>query len=415
MEVDPAVASLPSFLSFSIAERQSVFNLSLSDINYSAVRDGAIDDYSASLRRICISIAIPRGFTVAKGHSPYDILVALRDTLLMHYMRPLPGYPGKYVFLELMPDAHVLQQTLRRFTLCPAHTPHRPMSGNATGYVRSPRVEEISRDVQYPEFQNYREIIVSHLIPQSISTIRLTDIPRRPDWKLLINGQSFPWPEDTDIHNGLIKITNPSPDAEYENCPPVIFTMEQALEGVVEGVYADSCSETVSVSMHAMPVRKEIRVRLVAGRGIEPARDNLCTAACNVVAVVGGSRRHLTHSSGQTALILTGNEIGMNLKFHYNGPEFSVRAIRREAEIDLVFDRTSRAAYADVLPAAGTATDSGHDDNDNDAGSDDTEDIVNTGQTPSPSAGDKRRLLSTASVAFAIGVAAGLLAAYLFF
>lgn len=283
-----------------------------------------------------ITVAIPRNSILQKQRNLYDLLTDLRDTLFIHYMRPLPGQPGAYLPLAILPDETRLLQTLAQYPLERRPGPHRTMSGHDTVYLRTPRLEQLTLDLQYPEFEPHGKIIIAPSIPNGLPMVRVSDIPRRPAWQLLINGTPSPWPEDTDIYNDRIEIHNPDYDPETHYCNSVRFTIDEAIAGRVPGVDADTIAETVSVTLIPVMRRRLLKIRLTSASRHPAIPLNEEAIARNLVAHIGDSERFL---DPDLTLPLIGEELRSTITFEYRGDDYRITPLRKGGEIEIRLHR----------------------------------------------------------------------------
>ena len=71
-------------------------------------------------------------------------------------------------------DQHVLDEVASEFTISPSPSPNRIMNANAPkGYIvkSDTEIEKLFHDINYPEFDNYSEVIVAESVSQTSYTL----------------------------------------------------------------------------------------------------------------------------------------------------------------------------------------------------------------------------------------------------
>ncbi len=234
---------------------------------YDANRDGALK----------LSISIPRGYRLAGGISPYKLLIELQTVLEKEALTPVPGVPGKYKFKEKFPSVEVFEEVLKNYPLEKFEGRHRPMSATAQSLgvilANDPTTELLFKDVHYPEFTEYKEIVVAQN-SESAPTFPLLEIPRRIKYE---------------IFDGVINITHQLPmyhygyddlitidvlarlnkdRRAYENTE-LKFTINEVREGKNPFVKVDEANERIVVTI-PKPAEKKKRIN-VRVTGVSPS------------------------------------------------------------------------------------------------------------------------------------------------
>ena len=152
-----------------------------------------------------ISIAIPAGYQLQNGVSVLTLLDEIREAFTTLYMEPTLGIEGGYTYKRLSPDKSVFEEILSRYPLEPTYIHQCVNIGSRPGILLIPReqAELLFCDVQYPEFRNYSEIIVSNEADSSFYEGYIINklhngmgiqIPNNRHFRLYINNQEWNWP-----------------------------------------------------------------------------------------------------------------------------------------------------------------------------------------------------------------------------
>ena len=161
-----------------------------------------------------ISISLPKGFTIVDS-SPYKVLGTIRDTFVRRHMVCIEGI---YHFASDIPTEVVeneVQQALTKFKLAPFNSPWRPMTGKNVALLCCPasKMELLMKDIQYPEFASYKEILVAetHKAFNGDDLTRRLEVPRWPMWKVAVNEKRYVVPPGG-LHLSVCKALNINPD-----------------------------------------------------------------------------------------------------------------------------------------------------------------------------------------------------------
>ena len=182
------VGDNPTYYTFRIDRDYTQFTLAYNPKcikAYQSIRNGALK----------VSISIPKGYVLDNGVTPYNVLQDLKRTLETLALSPIEGVPGSYSFKPEFPDEKIFAEIINAFSLRPADVPHRPMSGTSalTGMILLDysRLDDLLRDVQYPEFGQYKEIVVASQ-GNSENLIQNLEIPRPHKYEIFFKKTGVP-------------------------------------------------------------------------------------------------------------------------------------------------------------------------------------------------------------------------------
>ena len=137
-----------------------------------------------------VSISIPKGYKLEGDASPYNVFIVIPRALEEHALSPIVGKQGAFEFKSTFPSDEKFAKVLDQFRLVPANMPHRPMSSTSTevGMIEAndSLCEMLFKDIQYPEFSQYKEIAIAQF-GESDSIIKNLDIPRKPKYEIYLN------------------------------------------------------------------------------------------------------------------------------------------------------------------------------------------------------------------------------------
>ncbi|MCM1152426.1 MAG: hypothetical protein NC328_02065 [Muribaculum sp.] len=271
-----------------------------------------------------LAMAVPKGYRVAAGQTPYEVLKAMRDAFVATYMEPYRlGDTSGFRYKANMPGQEPLNAVLDRFSLEPALLPHRVMTGSSPALLKVPAamMHDLFADLQYPEFSQFKEIVVGQqgaLTP----VIQVSSIPRRPNWKLLVNNMPMSWGNISNIYTDEIDIKSDK-DPRYYNDAAITFTIDDARLGAVKNVTVDEVAELVKVSLH--PTEKE-RIVPVIVEGLDRPDSQM---AMSQLALFADGKRV---SAAKGTVALRGKEIDAAVKAEFTGKDFEI--IRQHCDAD---------------------------------------------------------------------------------
>ncbi|SPY34980.1 Zinc finger, C2H2 type [Porphyromonas cangingivalis] len=246
------------FFTIKIEKNQVVYKLIKNNVSsLGASRQGCL----------VIGIAIPKGYKLDNGISPYDVLMELKNGFLALCMTCKDAVTEKYEFSSNRVQPNILDSIAGKFTLISAHMPYRTMSANAPiAYVTATedKIKQLMNDVQYPAFSKFSEIVVAESV-QSTSYYPITNItiPRMPEYSIYDDGVL----QTTIVTDPkqLLTFNGKGNPKFYEN-DSLMFTLEELLNGEnVPNVSIDRANESINVSTKALqkPLIRKINVVIV--------------------------------------------------------------------------------------------------------------------------------------------------------
>lgn len=229
------------FFSICIEQKQIVYSLIKNYIHaHGAIRQS----------NLTIALSIPRGYRLAGGASPYDVLIDLKDTFLQECMICRDEIIETYEFKEERPPLDVLDETAKKYPLVEFPSPWHIMPKSAPiGCLITAEnsVKELMRDVQYPEFEKYSEVLIADTVSGSLRFTPIVglEIPRKPEYNIIVDGKQC---RKTNNIKDRISISFANDGRAYR-CKDICFTINDLLNGdIIEGVWFDGEKETINVS-----------------------------------------------------------------------------------------------------------------------------------------------------------------------
>lgn len=229
------------FFSICIEQKQIVYSLIKNYIHaHGAIRQS----------NLTIALSIPRGYRLAGGASPYDALIDLKDTFLQECMICRDEIIETYEFKEERPPLDVLDETAKKYPLVEFPSPWHIMPKSAPiGCLITAEnsVKELMRDVQYPEFEKYSEVLIADTVSGSLRFTPIVglEIPRKPEYNIIVDGKQC---RKTNNIKDRISISFANDGRAYR-CKDICFTINDLLNGdIIEGVWFDGEKETINVS-----------------------------------------------------------------------------------------------------------------------------------------------------------------------
>ncbi len=275
-----------------------------------------------------IAIGIPQGYRVSNGNTPYHILMNIYSLFVERYMRPKLGVEGGLQFKSDQIDPTIFTSVLMTYRLEPANVPHRVMRGTAPALLILPeeKVASLMADVMYPEFTQYKSVIVAPVGDEAMYPGRVLsniEVPRKPKYALIVNSTPQKWPV-ADIFNETTSLSTNANSPYYDDAS-VRFSVNMLLAGQrVPGVTLDTLNEQVLVSLRAKAKEKYLKV-IVAG----------CKNPKNELAkmqfFLEKSNKFASNAAHKTQLFLTGDslhlvgeQIGDKISVKYDSEEYSL-------------------------------------------------------------------------------------------
>ena len=243
------------FFTFKVEPTQTIFRLVKNNVHSKgASREGTL----------IIAISIPKGYKLAGGLSPYDVLIRLKDKFIESCMTLRDPLVGSYEYTSDIINPNVLDDTASMFTLVPYLGPHRSMNvnGNSVGCIEADefKIAQLFRDVHYGEFANFSEIIVAPSV-QSSSYVRIPNItiPRVPEYSLMENGRV----QQVITDSKAVLTINGGRDPRFYNNSEVKFSVDDLLSGKsVTGLQIDVENEVITCDRSVLSTPKQHRVKI---------------------------------------------------------------------------------------------------------------------------------------------------------
>ena len=210
------------FYTIRTTNTQAIYKLVKNNVrSYGASRAGSL----------VIAFSIPKGYALRNGCTPYDVLSKLKDTFLERCMTCKDAVRETYEFNQGRIDLKILDDVAQVFFIEPKSCPNRIMPPNAPkGYIvkNNLEIEQFFHDTNYPEFDNFSEIIIADSVTQTnYIPINNIQIPRRINYSIYVNGK-FERSCD-DLNEQLTALSN-KPKEYYDN-KSVTFTIQELKDG----------------------------------------------------------------------------------------------------------------------------------------------------------------------------------------
>ena len=228
------------FYTIRTTNTQAIYKLVKNNVrSYGASRAGSL----------VIAFSIPKGYALRNGCTPYDVLSKLKDTFLERCMTCKDAVRETYEFNQGRIDLKILDDVAQVFFIEPKSCPNRIMPPNAPkGYIvkNNLEIEQFFHDTNYPEFDNFSEIIIADSVTQTnYIPINNIQIPRRINYSIYVNGK-FERSCD-DLNEQLTALSN-KPKEYYDN-KSVTFTIQELKDGKsIDGFVFDEIQERIDIS-----------------------------------------------------------------------------------------------------------------------------------------------------------------------
>lgn len=216
---------------------------------------------------LAIAFSIPRGYELVAS-TPYQVLMELWKDFRGSCMTLKDPVLQVYEFNSKNIDTSVLDETAKAFSLRQTNKVYRPMDSHSSEVAlivqADDKIEELLKDVQYPEFSPYKEILIAESASNSTKYKLLSDIqiPRLVSYSVIVDGSPKEYVTDK---NTPITVTSAKDSAFYQNNTE-IFTVSDICEGKnIPGVTIDEAKEQILVSTigWATPITKTYYVHVV--------------------------------------------------------------------------------------------------------------------------------------------------------
>lgn len=233
---------------------------------YKLVKNNVRSFGAARAGSLVIAFSVPKNYVIEGGYTPYDVLEKLKNEFLKKCMTCKDPVRETYEFNSGRIDQHVLDEVACEFTISPQPSPDRVMNPNAPkGYVvkSDAEIEKMFHDLNYPEFDNYSEIIVAESVNQtSYTPINNIQIPRPKSYAVFVDGAFKMSCADL---TQMLTVSSNSPSEYYEN-KSVHFTIQNLKDGdIIPGIELQEVNERINISTQgwATPKRRTIGIKIV--------------------------------------------------------------------------------------------------------------------------------------------------------
>ena len=246
------------FFSLIIEKAQVVYKLYKNNVrSFGAFRSGTL----------VIAFSVPKGYGFRDGINPYKVMIALKDEFLSTCMTCRDPKLETYEFNEGQIDPKILDSVAEQFPLVEHEGPYCEMSlTGSAGYLILPEneIEQFLNDVQYRELQKYSEVFIAENLenPQSSALIPNLPIPRRPQYKITVDGQ--PRQVEADIDKQLT-FSSQANERFYEN-GSVSFSIRDLLAGKnpdPSHIRFDRIREEVQISIRELEKPRKEKYQLI--------------------------------------------------------------------------------------------------------------------------------------------------------
>lgn len=226
------------FIVVRIDENEVVFRLHKNrTYSYGAVRSGDLD----------IAFALPKGWKLDRGYTPFDVLMDLKRAFLEKCMTCKQEIGEHYEFRnDPVPDG-VFDEVVNKYPLKKQGSPWHVMNPSGpVGILQldEDRMGDFLKDVQYAELERFREVVVAEKVTASgYEEIHGLVIPRNSSYSIYLDGLCSC---NTNKVDDPI-IVRPDANAKYYD-NPVPFTISSLQNGdSYEGVRFDADRERVDI------------------------------------------------------------------------------------------------------------------------------------------------------------------------
>ena len=253
------------YFSLKTEPTQVIYKLIKNNVrSYGSIRAGSL----------VIAISIPKGYRIDGGQTPFDALTTIKDAFLQRCMTCRDPVKETYEFNPGRIEPTMLDDVAQRFTLVPAVTPwHSMTEGAPVGCIIRPETDilQLFRDVQYPEFERFSELLVAEQTSSTNYVPINVAIPRVPQYRIYVNNQLMETVSDITRRNSY-----GIQETAYTGGVQITFTMEQLLSGdSFPEIQFDRVSETVQVTLKAPG--KEVKYMLSPNKQSSPPNSSLST------------------------------------------------------------------------------------------------------------------------------------------
>ena len=283
--------SLENLTTFSIGENPTCYTIRIKPnfTQYTLVYNGKyVRGYQQNRDgALKVSIAIPKGYKLCSIDRQYDaeisplnLLIDIQNILENEALDKIIG-SDRFMFKENFPDKSIFENVLNKYKLVRADMPHRPMTMESNQIAMiiadDTKTECLFRDVQYPEFKQFKEIAVVKS-GASGNNILSVEIPRNPKYDIYIvnennsrvditpqlNQRGYNYNYDVPIKIDPIDLNRLNRSA-YESTP-IEFTVRKAegLSATNRSFKVDKANEIIYVQLPEVREKvKSVKIELL--------------------------------------------------------------------------------------------------------------------------------------------------------
>lgn len=258
----------PYFYTLKTTHTQTIYKLVINNVcSYGANRAGSL----------VIAFSIPKNYIVEKGFTPYNVLSKIKEVFFKRCMTCKDPDNEIYEFNQGRIDQHILDDVTKEFSIIPKTCPNRTMNSKGPkGYIvlNDSEIDKFFHDTNYPEFDNYSEVIIADSVTQTnYIPINNIQIPRRIDYSIYVDGI---YKMSCNDINGQLTASSNKPKEYYDN-RQVHFTIQELKDGnYFEGIELDELNERINISTlnWATPKSEKFWIRIYPPKGFDKALIN---------------------------------------------------------------------------------------------------------------------------------------------
>ncbi len=232
------------------------------EVVYSLVKNH-VSSYGATRGgTLVIAFSIERGYCLDGGLSPYDVLIALKNAFLEANMICKNPQHEEFSYNQSV-DEKALENVVRQYSLIPCSKPYMIMSENGPkAYIEcsEDNIKKLLFDINYPEFEEFSEIIIATSAKNSPYTpLNNIKIPRPKKYMLVEDGVKKRY--YSDVHEKII-VSSKEDSLCYDNKTEV-FTIQELLDRrIISGINLQEENETIIVCTTGWAELKKKKIEL---------------------------------------------------------------------------------------------------------------------------------------------------------
>ncbi len=294
-----------------------LIHIDRNQVVYQLIKNNVKSHGAVRLGNLIIAIAVPKGFRISGGRSPYEALIKLMHKFMSTWMTCKDTVSQTYEFnVGVQKErSDILDDLAREYDLEAFVGPYHPMTpGRSIGFIQAPE-EQFSAfmaDVQYSAFENYSEVVIGETV-QDTTFVQIPGItiPRKKEYAIYDNGNQEK--TVTDVNEKIILRGKADPNY-YEN-KTIEFTIQNLLDGdFVQGVRFDASKEEVHYNSASLQAPREKTIKLV----FDPKADAYFRSHRNELFVIG-TKSEQKNLSSDLSFTVRGEEIARLDHFKVTG------------------------------------------------------------------------------------------------